>query len=146
MWETVEQFAPWLFGISLAMFVGSLVAVPVVIVLLPTDYLVRNSRRFSRLGERHPLFVLSLLIIKNLFGALFILMGLVMLLTPGQGVLSILVGVLLLDFPGKRRLERKLLSRPGVFRLLNKIRDKAGRKPMSFPGANHDHEIDNEAE
>ena len=56
-----------------------------------------------------------------------------MLVTPGQGVLTIVVGMLLFDFPGKFRLERWLVTRPTVWRSINWLRERAGREPSQTP-------------
>ena len=70
------------------------------------------------------------MIVKNLAGTLLVVAGLVMLVTPGQGLLALFVGVMLLDVPGKRTLEREILYRPSVLRVINRIRTKAGRPPL----------------
>ena len=61
-----------------------------------------------------------------------ILAGLVMLITPGQGVLSILLGLALVDVPGKRTLERKIFQRPPVLKLVNRLRGVAASRRWSF--------------
>jgi hypothetical protein len=53
-----------------------------------------------------------------------------MLLTPGQGILSIVVGLMLLDFPGKLILVRKILTKPRIFRTINRMRTTAKRPPL----------------
>jgi hypothetical protein len=57
-------------------------------------------------------------------------LGVLMVFIPGPGILTILLGVTLLDFPGKRRLELKLISRPEVLRGVNAIRARYGRPPL----------------
>ena len=49
---------------------------------------------------------------------------------PGQGLLTMLVGLVLLDIPGKRRLELKLVSRPRVVRAINRLRKRFSRPPL----------------
>ena len=61
------------------------------------------------------------------------MIGVLMLVLPGQGVLTILIGLTLLDFPGKRRFVRRLLMRPRVFRVINRLRRRFGRPPLK-PG------------
>ncbi len=68
---------------------------------------------------------------KNALGYLFVLMGIAMLVLPGQGILTIMIGVTLLDFPGKYRLERWLVSRRPVLRSINWLRRCAGREPLA---------------
>jgi len=53
-----------------------------------------------------------------------------MLVLPGQGLLTILFGIALLDFPGKYRLERRIVSYPKVLNSINWIRKKANKKPL----------------
>jgi len=61
-----------------------------------------------------------------------ILLGLFLSLpgVPGQGILTILIGVMLLNFPGKRRLERWLVSRPRVLPVINGLRARFGKPPL----------------
>ena len=55
-----------------------------------------------------------------------------MLALPGQGVLTILAGLALLDFPGKRALELKILKRPSILGAVNWLRERRGREPLRF--------------
>jgi len=57
--------------------------------------------------------------------------GLAMLVLPGQGILTMLIGISLIDFPGKRQLERKLIGQPAVLHTINKVREKFGRPPLT---------------
>ena len=72
------------------------------------------------------------IVAKNISGVVLVFAGILMSLpgVPGQGVLTILMGVMLLDFPGKRRLELKLVSRPKVLRTVNRIRARFDRPPL----------------
>jgi hypothetical protein len=76
---------------------------------------------------------LTLSILKNAFGAVLVLAGIAMLVLPGQGLLAILVGVMLANFPGKYALERRIISRPTVSKAVNRIRKMAGRPPLDIP-------------
>lgn len=111
------------------MFVGSLVAIPWLIVRLPADYFDTRVPRHW-MADRHPLLRAVGHGAKNVAGAVLLLAGIVMLFTPGQGVLTILIGVSLLDFPGKRRFEVRLVRQPAVFTALNAIRHRFGRPPL----------------
>ena len=113
-------------------FIGTLIAIPMVLVRLPHDYF--NERRpRAWLQNRHPALRMTAYVIKNVIGAVFLLAGIAMIVLPGQGVLTILIGVSLMDFPGKRNLERRLMGRPSVLRTINKIREKFGRRPLDSP-------------
>jgi hypothetical protein len=82
--------------------------------------------------DRHPVLKVILCVIRNLFGYLLILLGIALSLpgVPGQGLLTILMGVLLIDFPGKHRAERWLLMRRGVLTTVNKVRARFNRPPI----------------
>jgi hypothetical protein len=128
-----QDLLQWLGGLSLLMFVATLIAFPLVIIYLPEDYFVRHERDPAHQKRRHPAVWLTLTILKNGFGWVLILAGIAMLVLPGQGVLSILIGATLANFPGKYLLERRLVSRPAVSRSLNRIRARAGKPPLDIP-------------
>ena len=69
---------------------------------------------------------------KNLAGIALIVVGVALSLpgVPGQGVLTVLVGVMLLDIPGKKRLERRIVAHPKVLASMNRLRDRFGREPL----------------
>lgn len=118
---------------SLALFVVSLVVFPLVVAYLPGDYFVRDKRDPAHQKRRHPVVWVLLSVVKNIFGFVLILAGIAMLVLPGQGILTILMGVALANFPGKFTLERRLVRRPAVGRALNRIRRFAGKDPLELP-------------
>ncbi len=74
-----------------------------------------------------------MLLLKNLAGAVFLIMGFLMLFIPGQGLLTILLGLTFLNFPGKRRLEIRLIRSPRIHRGVNWIRRRSGKPPVQLP-------------
>lgn len=121
----------WLAPLSVALFFGTLLVVPLLVLAMPADYFTRDLRQEYRL---HPLHLLRT-ILKNVVGFVVLLAGVVMLLTPGQGILTMLIGLGMLNFPGKRRLELRLVSRPGVHAAIDWIRRRGGREPLVVPDA-----------
>lgn len=119
----------WAVAIFAGAFVGSIAIVAVLLVQLPATYFLDGDPR-AGWGGRHPILRWTALVVKNLVGAVLVGLGILMLLTPGQGVLTILVGVMLLDFPGKDRLVRKLVGRPTVLRAINRLRARFGKPPV----------------
>lgn len=117
-------------GLGVATAIISLVVVAIVLARLPADFFVNPEAR--RPIDRHPVLKVLLCIVRNLFGYFLIVLGVVLSLpgVPGQGVLTILMGVLLIDFPGKHRAERWLLMRRGVLTAVNKLRARLGRPPL----------------
>ncbi|MEN6452412.1 MAG: PGPGW domain-containing protein [Thermoguttaceae bacterium] len=131
--QSHEVLLGWLSVASAVMFFGSLIAVPWLVVHLPTDYFLRQRHYADRWKPRHPLLRVAFLGLKNVTGVVLILAGVAMLVLPGQGILTILVGMLFVDFPGKFALERRVARQPPVFRALNWIRKKALRPPLEAP-------------
>jgi hypothetical protein len=136
MWQWLEfhrVLCGWLCAASVVMFFGSLLAVPWLIVRIPSDYFLRQRHYADRWKPRHPWLRIAFLATKNIVGVVLLLAGIIMLFTPGQGVLTILVGLIFLDFPGKFASERWLIAQPAVFRAVNWMRAKAGHPPLDFP-------------
>lgn len=118
--------------ISLFSFVASLFLIPFLVVRIPYDYFAESKRQPAPWAERHVIIRWLVLLVKNLFGIVFVLLGLAMLVLPGQGLLTLLIGVLLLNFPGKYRFERWLIQKPSVNKAVGWLRRRAGRKPLEF--------------
>ena len=118
-------------SISAATFVGSIAVVTFVLVKLPPNYF-HSSHAREFLTERHRAIRWAGIVFKNLIGLLLVLLGIIMSLpgVPGQGILTILLGIMLLDFPGKRGLELRLVSRPKVLQTINQIRRKFDKPPL----------------
>lgn len=115
--------------LSLALFLISLVVFPLIIIFLPHDYFLRAEPEFMKLNP----FGMMLRILKNAFGVLLIVGGLLMLFLPGQGLLSLFLGVSLVHFPGKRRLELRLLGYQKTRSSVAWVRRKAKRPPIRLP-------------
>jgi hypothetical protein len=69
-------------------------------------------------------------ILKNLAGLFMVIVGIIQLVGPGQGILSILTGLILMDIPGKRPLEARIIKRPSVLAAVNRLRARYGREPL----------------
>ncbi|HSO21459.1 MAG TPA: PGPGW domain-containing protein [Chondromyces sp.] len=130
-----QPLLEWLGGVSLLLFIVTLAVFPLVIVFLPQDYFVRHRRDPAHRTRRHPVVWWALTIVKNALGIVLVLAGLAMLVLPGQGLLTILIGVTLVNFPGKYTLERRLVSRPRVAGAIQRIRGLAGRPRLEIPTA-----------
>jgi hypothetical protein len=120
----------WLAGVSTIAFIATLIVVPWLIIRIPPDYFACRSRLGHRSSHRHFVVRGALLIGKNLLGYVMIVAGIAMLVLPGQGLLTMLLGIILVDLPGKYRLERWIVARPPVFRSINWLRRRAGKEPL----------------
>ena len=116
-------------AVSLATFFATLLLVPIILIRLPSDYF-SYRRRKPRMQVRHPFVAVLLTLVKNVLGLTFVAAGIAMLVLPGQGILTILVGLMLLDFPGKYRAEQWLVSHASVLRSINWIRSRARKPPL----------------
>lgn len=128
--QNLEAHFWWLLAVSLLSFVGTLIAVPMLLVRIPRDYFAHEKRRRPTRNSQSILTRAVLVIAKNTLGAILIVVGALLLFTPGQGILTMLVGLILMNYPGKYRLERWLVTRPAVFRTINWLRQRARRKPL----------------
>ena len=116
---------------SLLLFLGTLVAIPTILVRLPSDYFKEGNTRVW-LDGNHPIIRGIGLFFKNGIGIIFLFAGIAMLVLPGQGILTMLIGISLIDFPGKRKLERKLISLPKVLHGINSFREKFDKPPFQL--------------
>jgi len=118
---------------SAVTFVASLIIVPIILARLPSDYFVNEKSNAITTYNKQPVLFILNKFVKNIIGVLLILAGIAMLVLPGQGVLTILIGLGITDFPGKYKLERKLVSNQTVFKSLNWMRKRAGVEPFVYP-------------
>lgn len=117
-----------LFALSLSL---SFLAIGIVMVKIPENYFsphytqdfLPNSSWFVRWGA---------VILKNALGVFLILLGIVLSLPgiPGQGLLTILLGLIMLDIPGKRPLEAKIIQRPAILSAINNLRARYNKPPL----------------
>lgn len=114
----------WGLGIfSVLAVIASVLLVPRFLASLPANYLQAQwhappKSALLRVG-------------RNVLGVVFVVLGIAMLLLPGQGLLTLLVGLLLVDFPGKHRLVTRVLSRPKVLSVVNKLRAHKNAPPLA---------------
>lgn len=125
---SLEQLFVWLGVISAITFVFSLLMLPWLVSRIPVDY-------FTRLRDTHRWDILlqPRTIMRNLLGLPIVIAGIAMLVLPGQGILTIMVGLGIMNFPGKFELERWVITRKGVLPALNWIRKKEKHPPIESP-------------
>lgn len=131
--DTLQKFGVAWVAIGVISLVITIISLPVIIVRLPADYFVRERRVRLLNTQLHPVLGWGALALKNLVGLALLVLGAVMLFVPGQGVLTMLIGLMLMNFPGKYRLEQRLVRRPAVLRTLNRIRNRWQRPPLLAP-------------
>ena len=118
-------------------FVGSffvnLAIVSFILVKLPADHFSKSRKTKFWAGPR-PAIHAAKVIGKNIGGVLLVALGIVLSLpgVPGQGLLTVLLGLMLLDFPGRHRLEQKLLSKPSIVNSINGLRKRFDKPPLEL--------------
>ena len=132
-YENNQAFLGLMAGLSFFMFVVSLLSLPWLLSLIPADYFQSSEPYKVHHDFRHPSIRLVIIVLKNFVGWILLLAGIAMLVLPGQGLLTIIMGLLLINFPGKRKFERKLVSNPRVLRSINWFRGRRGKTPLLAP-------------
>ena len=123
---TAHPYAAGLLAVGSVIF--SIAATMLAIIYLPANYFCEPP--LGDAPSRHHIGLRIVVnIARNLAGASLVLMGVVLSLpgVPGQGLLTILLGVMLMQVPGKRRLERRIISIAVVQRATERIRRRFGR-------------------
>ena len=121
--------------LGVGLFLGSLAlsfgAIAIVMVKVPKNYFSTHYKRDFLPGSS---FVVrwGAVIAKNIFGVFLVILGILLSLpgVPGQGILTILLGLIMLDIPGKRPLEARIIKRPAVLSAINNLRAKYGKDPL----------------
>lgn len=127
--EEHERLVFWASALSLLTLLATAFIGPFILVKMPADYFCRH-RDAARASQRRPVFGIAFLAVRNIVGGLLILLGLLLLVLPGQGLLTIIAGLTLLTFPAKRRFMRRIVFRPRVRRSIDWLRLRAGREPL----------------
>jgi hypothetical protein len=131
----VAELAP-VVALYVGSFAASLGAATCVLVYLPEDYLDRPE--IPPLLPGRPRWMQTAARIgKNLLGAGLVATGAVLAVpgVPGSGMMTLLIGLILLDIPGKRPIERRILGSRRVLGPVNWVRARFGRAPLRIPPA-----------
>ncbi len=111
--------------LSLMIFLGSLVTLPWIVGRLPRDYFVNPGQTAGK-----PVLAV---IVRNVLGSIVFIAGFIMLFIPGQGLLTMVAGLVLMDFPGKAKLMAGMVRGATVRSGLNWLRKKGGKPSLIFP-------------
>ena len=130
MIDFLKDHAEWLITFSVIIFITTLILVPTIIVHLPVDYFSEIKRQ--TVDSKQPAIKILINIIKNISGGILVLAGLVMLFAPGQGLITLLTGIIIMNYPGKYRLERWLIIRFHLLTPINWYRARHHREPLTI--------------
>ena len=129
---TLTERILWGAGLFAGSSLISLAAVTAVLVALPVDYFREGAAPAK--WPSSPALRWLWRIAKNILGVALIALGALLSIpgVPGQGLLTMVIGLILLDFPGKRGIERRLIARPRVLGTINRVRARFNRPPMEL--------------
>lgn len=118
-------------GLFLASLILSFAAIAIVMVKIPAHYFSPHYEQ-NFLPDSHWTVKWGATILKNLLGVFLILLGVLLSLpgVPGQGLLTILLGLIMLDIPGKRPLEARIIQRPTILSSINRLRARFNKPPL----------------
>ncbi len=140
MWNDVlnrlaehEELIQQIGNTSLVVLILTIVALPLIVKQLPADYFISEKREPAWRERKHPLLWGAITLAKNLLGLFLILVGIAMLVLPGQGAVTILIGLASTNFPAKYALERRIVRQPAIGATLNKIRELTREPPLLLP-------------
>ncbi len=128
--SSYKAYILWLATISLFVFIFSLISIKWLVALIPTNYFIKKNMVKSK--RSYSFIWLISIIVKNLIGYTLILGGLLMLVLPGQGLFTILMGLVLSNYPGKYNIERRFISIPSVLKTVNWLRKKSNKPPLEI--------------
>ena len=132
-WLMAHQYLlGWIGAISLLVFSLSLLSLPWFVAMIPEDYFLSQKRNQTILKNESFGIWIIIIILKNSIGLLLVTGGILMLFLPGQGVLTIIAGLIMTDYPGKFELERRIVSNKKILEKLNWLRNKANQPSLKI--------------
>lgn len=115
---------------SLVVLVLSALSIGYFIRKIPHDYFLDDKRGVSQIKNKNPVIWIIALVLKNVIGYCLILGGILMLVLPGQGLLTILVGLMISDYPGKFKIEKRIIKTKLILKTINWYRAKSNVLPI----------------
>ena len=129
----VDRYGVWLAAGSLASLIIGILTLPFLVTRIPADYFSYEHRRRVMLRRGNPIGRFLLFSIKNAVGAVLAVAGVLMLVLPGQGLLTLAAGLMIMNYPGKYAIEQWLIMRPLVLPAINKLRARYEVPPLQPP-------------
>ncbi|MFL2554543.1 MAG: PGPGW domain-containing protein [Candidatus Rariloculaceae bacterium] len=126
-----QSHVGWILTISSIFFVFGLIVMPILAICIPPNYFLSDYRNPP---SRFPPHIgIALAVIKNIVGAFCVVTGILLLVLPGQGLITLILGLMIMNYPGKYALERRLIRLPNVLSTINWLRDKFEKQPLESP-------------
>jgi len=131
LFYSYASILPLIGAVSAIAFVFSLLLLPWLVAKIPEDYFLHESRQQTNWRSKSPPIIQILFKLgKNFFGLILLAGGFLMLFIPGQGLLTIFMGIVLIDYPKKFECEKKIVKTSAILKGLNWLRAKAKKPPL----------------
>lgn len=127
------KHAALLTAISFLSLIVGMALVPYFVTRIPVDYFSHPHRHRLSKSSHHPVIQMMIIGFKNIIGAILVLTGFLLLFLPGQGLVTLLVGLMIMNYPGKYTLERWIIRRPHILPAVNWLREKSSHPPLNAP-------------
>ena len=139
IWEWLARFwesltwgvIAWGLLFTIVTIVASYGLIIIGMIRIPADYFSSSYVKEINL-DNHFSVRWAVFIVKNIIGFVLVIAGIIMIFTPGPGVPTILLGLIMMDIPGKRPLEAKLIQRPMVLSAVNDLRARYNKPPLKM--------------
>ncbi len=133
--EPAKTLFAVLAGLSIVTFTLSVIGFPWLVARLPEDCFQHPDKKkdSSDPGKTSHIFIV---VLKNILGLFFFGAGIIMLFLPGQGIISILIG--LGHFPYKQHILYKTTRPKTIQGSLDWLRKKTGKHPFDWEDTTKD--------
>ena len=125
-----ENLLLWLATISFLVLIASILLIPWIVTKIPSDYFTHPKRQKYLWDDQPTILRYLFVFLKNILGAMLVLGGFTLLFLPGQGIVTMMIGLLIMDFPYKYRVETWIIKHPVVLKSINKLRKRAKKSPL----------------
>lgn len=122
----------WLAAVSFLVFIASLLLIPWIVTTIPSDYFTHPKRQKYLWNDQSNILRYLFVFLKNVLGVMLVLGGFTLLFLPGQGIVTMMIGLLIMDFPYKYKVETWIIKHPVVLRSINRLRRKAKKPPLEI--------------
>lgn len=127
-----ENLFLWLTIASIIGFIASIILIPWMVTKIPSDYFSHPKRQKDIWDNQPQIMRLIFIFLKNILGAILVIGGIAMLVLPGQEIFTIIIGLFIMDFPSKYKVEIWIIKHPSVLRFINKLRVKVKQRPLEI--------------
>ncbi|WP_223897583.1 PGPGW domain-containing protein [Sulfurovum sp. TSL1] len=125
-----ENLLFWSTLVSIISVIASILLIPWIVTKIPADYFTHPKRQKLLWGDQPKIVRFIFILLKNIIGVMLVLGGIALLFLPGQGILTILIGLLIMDFPYKYKFEIWIIKHTFLLNSINKLRSKAKKRPL----------------